>query len=164
MAIALHKVGLKRGDVFADLGCGTGKIAIEASRIAATVHAVDIRREAVDVARANIEANGSGNIFLHEMNSVQFLRECDGLDCAFVGGTKNIEEVLELLSRKATGRVVVDAVMISSLHRTVEKMKELDMFKEALQVQVSRSQDIAGGFMFKPIDPVFIVVGEVASC
>jgi cobalt-precorrin-6B (C15)-methyltransferase len=40
-------------------------------------------------------------------------------------------------------------------------MVELDIFKEAVQVQVSRSYGLAGSVMFRPIDPVFIIVGEV---
>jgi len=33
-----------------------------------------------------------------------------------------------------------------------------------VQVQVSRSHPIAGSIMFKPIDPVFIIVARGTAC
>lgn len=40
-------------------------------------------------------------------------------------------------------------------------MKELEIFREVVHVQVSRSYELVGDIMFKPINPVYIIVGEV---
>jgi len=160
MAIALQKLQMKEGDVFADLGCGTAKVAVEAARTASRVYAVDMRDEAIEASRKTIAANAADNVELIHKNSADFLRDCEPLDCAFIGGTRDLEAVLGLLAPRLRGRVVVNAVMISSLNRAVEALKGLDMFVEAIHVQVSRTHPIAGGVMFKPIDPVFIIVGE----
>ncbi len=164
MAISLMKLGLRRGDVFADIGCGTGKVALAASSIASRVHAIDVREEAIEHARSSIEEAGVSNIVLHHQNAVDFLADSEDLDCAFVGGSKDLEEVLNLLAEKVRRRVVVNAVMLSTLNRAVECMQRLEKFKEAVQVQVSLYSPIGDGMMFKPIDPVFIVVGEVNQC
>ncbi len=164
LAISLMKLGLRRGDVFADIGCGTGKVALAASSLASRVHAVDLRKEAIDHARASIEAAGASNIVLHHSSAVDFLSDSEDLDCAFVGGSKDLEEVLGLLARKTKRSVVVNAVMLSTLNLAVETMQRLGIFQEVVQVQVSRSYPIAGGMMFKPIDPVFIVVGGFDQC
>ncbi len=81
------------------------------------------------------------------------------IDTAFVGGSKELSEVLTILKKKGTRKIVVNAVMLSTLNKAVERMDELGMFDEVVQVQVSRSHRIAGSIMFRPIDPVYIIVG-----
>ena len=43
MVVSLFKLGLKCGDVFADIGRSTGKVAIHAARTAGKVYAIDRR-------------------------------------------------------------------------------------------------------------------------
>jgi cobalt-precorrin-6B (C15)-methyltransferase len=164
MAVALQKLGLREGDRFADIGCGTAKVSIAASRLVKDVVAVDDRPEAIEVAKAEIAASGRDNIRLMEMTATEFLCQPIDLDCAFVGGTRDLDEVLTLLSLKVRRTIVVDVVMLGSLNRAIESMQRLGIFKEAIQVNISRSHQIAGGIMFKPIDPVFIIVGSVEKC
>jgi cobalt-precorrin-6B (C15)-methyltransferase len=38
-------------------------------------------------------------------------------------------------------------------------MQQLSMFREVVQVMVSRSYPLAGSVIFRPLDPVFIIVG-----
>jgi cobalt-precorrin-6B (C15)-methyltransferase len=61
------------------------------------------------------------------------------------------------------GRIVVNAVMVGTLHEAIASMQRLEIFVEAVHLQVSRSAGIAGGVMFKPINPVYIIVGG-AGC
>ena len=56
------------------------------------------------------------------------------------------------------GRIVVNAVMVGTLHEAIVSMQRLGIFIEAVHIQVSRSAGIAGGVMFKP-NPVYIIVG-----
>ncbi|MCD1295403.1 cobalt-precorrin-6Y C(15)-methyltransferase [Methanocella sp. CWC-04] len=159
MAISLYKLGLKKGDVFADIGCGTGKVSIDASKLANKVYAIDRRDEAIEYAKTLAASSGAAGIEFLKGNALEFLGPIECLDCAFVGGSKDLEKVLELLSAKVKGNIVVNAVMPDTLKTAVDTMRRLGIFKEAINVQVSRSYDIAGGFMFKPIDPVYIIVG-----
>jgi cobalt-precorrin-6B (C15)-methyltransferase len=159
MAISLYKVGLRHGDTFADIGCGTGKVAVYASRTAGIVYAVDMRSEAIECARQGAVEAGASNVRFFEGESLDFLESIGYLDCAFVGGTKRLGETLEALSKKVSGNIVVNAVRVEALNEAIVTMKRLGIFKEALHVQVSRSYDIGGGTMFRPIDPVYIIVG-----
>jgi cobalt-precorrin-6B (C15)-methyltransferase len=43
-------------------------------------------------------------------------------------------------------------------------MQELGIFDEVVQVQIARSHAIAGSIMFRPIDPVYVIVGTGAAC
>jgi cobalt-precorrin-6B (C15)-methyltransferase len=87
----------------------------------------------------------------------------DYIDCAFVGGTKNIVSVLEILVEKKARSIVVNAVRIETVVRTIEAMKKLGIFDEVVHISVSRSTPIAGETMFKPENPVYIVVGKTKN-
>jgi cobalt-precorrin-6B (C15)-methyltransferase len=43
-------------------------------------------------------------------------------------------------------------------------MQRLGIFREVIHVQVSRSYGIGKSIMFKPIDPVYVIVGTGAAC
>ncbi|KAA0008598.1 MAG: methyltransferase [Thermoplasmata archaeon] len=53
---------IKEGSIVLDMGTGSGIIAIEASRKASIVVAVDVNPEAIEIARKNAEINGRNNI------------------------------------------------------------------------------------------------------
>lgn len=161
MAVSLLKLNIKEGDVLADIGCGTAKISIEASDKCSSIYAIDRRAEAVEYAKEEIEKAGKENIILIHGEASTVLDEIGTLDCAFLGGSGNIEVILEKLKEIVSGRIVVNAVLLDTVSRTVNKMKELGIFLEVVHVQVSRSYELVGDIMFKPINPVYIIVGEV---
>jgi cobalt-precorrin-6B (C15)-methyltransferase len=159
MAVSLAKLGIRPGDRVVDVGCGTGKVSIAASRTAGTVYAIDRRAEAVAYARQEAAAGGAGNIEFLEGDAVDVLPKLGPLDAAFVGGSRRLPEVLEILARMVRGRIVVNAVMVGTLNEAIVSMQRLGIFIEAVHLQVSRSAGIAGGVMFKPLNPVYIIVG-----
>jgi cobalt-precorrin-6B (C15)-methyltransferase len=42
-------------------------------------------------------------------------------------------------------------------------MQDLGIFNEAVHVQISKSYELAGGIAFKPINPVYIIVGDTGK-
>ncbi len=163
MAVSLAKLGIRPGDRVVDVGCGTGKVAIAASKVAERVYAIDRRSEAVAYARAGAARAGAGNVEFFEGDAVEVLPGIGRLDAAFVGGSRRLPEVLDLLADQVRGRIVVNAVMVETLQSAITSMQRLGIFVEAVHLQVSRSAGIADGVMFKPINPVYIVVGG-AEC
>lgn len=166
IAVSLSKFGLEDGSTFIDIGCGTGAISIEASKLARNlrIYGLDARAEAIDVAAQNFENHGLTNAtLLHGEASLILNDKTDigTIDYAFVGGTKNIRRVLEILSEKKVRRIVVNAVRIETVVRTIDAMKELEIFDEVLHVAVSRGAPITGETMFKPENPVYIIVGKM---
>jgi cobalt-precorrin-6B (C15)-methyltransferase len=165
IAVSLSKLGLRDGDRFADVGCGTGSVSIAATRLARdlTIYAIDAREEALRATEVNFKNFNieNGRIFAGEASDILGSGELiDSVDCAFVGGTKNIGIVLEKLVQKNARSIVVNAVRIETVVRTIEAMKKLGIFDEVVHLAVSRSAPIAGETMFKPENPVYIIVGK----
>lgn len=168
IAVSLSKLGLRDGDRFADVGCGTGSVSIEAAKIARnlTIYAIDARKEALKATETNFKNFNIVNarILAGEASDILGSNDLiDSIDCAFVGGTKNISSILEMLVKKKARSIVVNAVRIETVVKTIEAMKELGIFDEAVHISVSRSAPIAGETMFKPENPVYIVVGKTQN-
>ena len=164
MAVSLLKMGITGNDTVLDLGCGTGKIAIAAAARAKRVYAVDRRPEAIAFARKAAEIAGAGNIEFFLGEAADFLATSPVADCAFVGGSRQIDTILPVLAGKVRRTIVVNAVLVSTLSTVTDTMQALGIFREAVQVQVSRSHPLGKSVMFRPIDPVYIIVGAGAAC
>jgi cobalt-precorrin-6B (C15)-methyltransferase len=159
MAVSLAKLSLHKSDIMADIGCGTGTVAIEAARKVQKVYAVDLREEAVAETRDLARSHGITNLEVCLGHGADFVKGLPHIDAAFIGGSRDLARVLSELSEKSVRAVVVNAVLLSTLHESVTTMQELSMFREVIHVSVSRSVPLAGGLMLRPLDPVYIIVG-----
>lgn len=161
IAIVLSKLELHDGDIFFDVGCGTGAISIQASSLVKNllITAIDARKEAIDIADKNFKRFRTPSVNLILGESSHIIAQAEKIDCAFVGGSKNIIEVLNALAAKNTRKIVVDAVRLETTVRVIQRMKELGIFHEVIHITVSRGTELVGETMFKPENPVFIIVG-----
>jgi cobalt-precorrin-6B (C15)-methyltransferase len=144
-----------------DIGCGSGTVSIAASRLAKHVIAIDNRDDAINATSQNIKECGIKNITILKGDANILLPDID-MDCAFIGGSKNIKQVLEILikqKKNSNVRFVVSAVKIETVSLAMEIMKKDNFLKELLQIQISRGNELAGGTMLKPENPIFLVVG-----
>jgi cobalt-precorrin-6B (C15)-methyltransferase len=164
MAISLFKMGLSKKDVVLDLGCGTGKVSIALAQVVQKVYAVDRRPEAIRYAQGGAQKAGVKNIEFFSGEAMDFLESDLTFDCAFIGGSKQIAEVLPRIAQKVRRTIVVNAVLTGTLSTVVETMQRLGIFREVVHVQVSRSHGMGTSIMFKPIDPVYVIVGKGTAC
>ncbi len=164
MAVSLFKLGLRNTDTVLEIGCGTGKISIAAAQQAKKIFSIDKRPEAIKIARESAQNTTLLNIEFHCTDAAEFLESDRVFDCAFVGGTQQLAWILPVLAKKVRRTIVINAVLLSTLAQAVETLQKLGIFCEVVQVQVARSHEIAGSIMFKPIDPVYVIVGKGTAC
>jgi cobalt-precorrin-6B (C15)-methyltransferase len=164
MAVSLFKLGLRSTDTVLEIGCGTGKVSVAAAQRVKKVFSLDKRPEAIKTAREAAEKNPLHNIEFFCTDAVDFLASDRIFDCAFVGGTQQLARILPVLAKKVRRTIVVNAVLLSTLSQAVVTMQQLGILCEVVQVQVARSHAIAGSIMFKPIDPVYVIVGKGTAC
>ncbi len=160
ITLALSKLHIKPTDVFADIGCGSGSVSISAAGLAKHVLAIENRDEAILATNENIKECGISNITVLKGDAAELLQNKD-IDCAFVGGSKNILQVLEILMENVP-RFIVSMARIETVYHVIEILKKNNQFKELLLIQLSRGSELSGGTMLKPENPVFLIVG--GSC
>jgi len=164
MAVSLMKLGLISTDTVLEIGCGTGKVSIEIARHVTRVFSLDKRPEAIELATKTAREAGTRNIDFFLADAADFLKNDRIYDCAFLGGTQDLDAILPVLAQKVKRTIVINAVMISTLYRAVTALKDLGIFSDAVQIQVGRSHDIAGSIMFRPIDPVYVITARGDAC
>jgi cobalt-precorrin-6B (C15)-methyltransferase len=160
ITVALSKLNLKPTDIFADIGCGSGSVAIAAARLVKHVYVIDNRDEAVRATSENVKECDMNNVSVLKGDAASLLENLD-IDCAFLGGSKNIEQVIAVLIRKGA-RFVVSAVRLETAALALGVMKKNSGFRELVQIQLSRDNKLGNGTMLKPENPVFLLVG--GSC
>jgi len=159
ITIALSKLSMKPTDTFADIGCGSGSVSIRSSPYVKKVYAIDNRDEAIHATSKNIEECGAGNITILKGEASTLLCDLE-IDCAFVGGSKNMENILSILMDKVS-QFVVSAVKIETVALVLKILRNNEKFKELIQIQLSRGNELGGGIMLMPENPVFLIVGGI---
>lgn len=154
IGVIFAKLKPTREDVFADIGCGTGGVSEFFAPFVKKVFAVDSDEKVVEEAKRRL--NGL-NCEVICMNGLDFLKEYE-YDLVFFGGTKRIEEMLGIACKKAK-KIVVNAARIEVALKAMEKIKSLGFDGEILALNIWQGYELAGGTAFKPLNPVFVVVG-----
>ncbi len=155
--IAMGKLNIRPGDVFLDIGCGSGAVSLAASRFTDKIYGIDVRAEAVQLSRSKVPC---GAFFLGD--AAQILPTMPEIDRCFIGGTRNLESFFPLLMEKARPgfAVVIDLARIGVAHKAALMMKRAGIFQELLQIHICRGYDLAGDIALRPVNPIFMVIGR----
>ena len=83
-------------------------------------------------------------------------------DRVFIGGSSgNLSEIIQYIAMlNPDVRICVSAVLLETLHETLEIFDELGFETDAVQVAVTRTEKIAGRRMMKAGNPVWIITGS----
>jgi cobalt-precorrin-6B (C15)-methyltransferase len=155
--IAMGKLNILPGNVFLDLGCGSGAVSLAASRYTDRIYGIDVREGAVKASKVKVP----GGVFLWG-DASDLLAGLPQIDRCFIGGTRQIEVFFsKIMERASPGCIIVaNLARIGIASNVTELMKAHGVFQELLQIQISRGYDLAGDFALKPINPIFMVVGR----
>ncbi len=137
---SIIRLGLKEGDLFYDIGGGTGSVAIEAAALSPKTEVVTFEKkpQAAELIRKNIERAGLYNVTVVEGNAGDKLRDRQAPDCVFIGGSGGeLEDILKILKDKKKGiRYVINAVSLETVEEVRNILKEYDP-ADAQQVMIS---------------------------
>ena len=155
--IAMGKLNIQPGQVFLDIGCGSGAVSAAAARYTDRVFGIDRREQAIEISRAALP---SGQFFCGEAAAI--LPGLPGIDRCFIGGTRGIDEFFPLLLERASpGAVIVaDLARLGIAARLARMMKDAGIFEELIQIHISRGYELAGDIALRPANPIFMVIGR----
>ena len=162
--LSLVKARIKPDAVVYDIGAGTGSLSIEAARLApqGEVYAIERTAEGVKLIRANGANFGVTNLMVIEAEAPEGLDKLPAADAVLIGGTgSRLAEIMDAVSLKLKpeGRIVLNCITIQTLMQCIDYMRSHsdEYIYEAIQVQVTRLQQVGTYDMAKANNPIYIV-------
>lgn len=162
--LSLVKAQIAPDAVVYDIGAGTGSLSIEAARLASKgeVYAIERSSEGINLIRANAANFAVTNMQVIQAEAPDGLADLPEADAILIGGSgSRLPEILETVTPKLkqTGRLVLNCITVQTLMQCIEFMRQhSDIYiYEAIQVQVTRLQQVGTYDMAKANNPIYIV-------
>lgn len=160
--VALSQLDLHPGDVFWDVGAGSGSVAIEAAGLVAPGPSYAIEQDTADyhLIVANAAQFGVSNVKPVFGTAPAVFADLPAPDAVFVGG--NGGEVARLLEAafaalRPGGRLVTNVGTLEMLTATYAVMKRLGGGVEVLLMNLSRGVEQLEALRFEAINPTFLL-------
>jgi precorrin-6Y C5,15-methyltransferase (decarboxylating) len=161
-AVALGQLDLHPGNVFWDVGAGSGSVAIEAAGLVAPGPAYAIEQDPADyhLIVANADTFGVTNVKPVSGTAPEVFGSLPAPDAVFVGG--NGGEVARLLEAcfmalRPGGRLVTNVGTVEMLGATYSVLKRLGGGVEVLLVNLSRGVEQLESLRFEAVNPTFLL-------
>ena len=162
--LSLVKAQIAPDAVVYDIGAGTGSLSIEAARLApkGEVYAIERSSEGINLIRANAANFAVTNMQVIQAEAPDRLADLPEADAILIGGSgSRLPEILGTVTPKLkqTGRLVLNCITVQTLMQCIEFMRQhSDIYiYEAIQVQVTRLQQVGTYDMAKANNPIYIV-------
>ena len=162
--LSLVKARIKPDAVIYDIGAGTGSLSVEAARLApqGTVYALERNDEGVGLIRANAANFAVPNVKVIETEAPAGIERLPDADTVLIGGSgSKLEGILDAVTPKLKpdGRIVLNCITVQTLMQCIDYMRgHSDSYVyEAIQVQVTRLQQLGPYDMAKAANPIYIV-------
>ncbi|HVL12622.1 MAG TPA: precorrin-6y C5,15-methyltransferase (decarboxylating) subunit CbiE [Gemmata sp.] len=167
-AVALAQLDLHAGDVFWDVGAGSGSVAIEAAALVAPGPSYAIEQDSADyhLIVANAEAFGVSNVRPVFGTAPEVFAGLPPPDAVFVGG--NGGEVARLMEAcyaalRPGGRLVTNVGTLEMISATYAALKRLGGRVEVLLMNLSRGVEQLESLRFEAVNPTVLLRVEKAG-
>jgi precorrin-6Y C5,15-methyltransferase (decarboxylating) len=161
-AVALSQLDLSSGDVFWDVGAGSGSVAIEAATLVAPGPSYAIEQDSADyhLIVANAEAFGVHNVRPVFGTAPEVFAGLPAPDAIFVGG--NGGEVSRLMEAchaalRPGGRLVTNVGTLEMLSATYATLKRIAGRVDVLLMNLARGVEQLESLRFEAVNPTMLI-------
>ena len=158
--LSLALSGIGTGDVFVDIGAGTGSIAVQAALLGAEVYAIEREAAGVALIRKNAEKFGVQIQILHGSAPEQ-LAGIQKIDACFIGGSGGqLRPIVEDAHRRLLpgGRIAANFIRPDAMTQFTGLLKELACVSVETRLLQAAVSDALG--MLRGQNPIFLVSGR----
>ena len=159
--LVLMNLELRKDSIVWDIGAGSGSVAIESALIAreGKVYAVETNEECIDMCYENIKSFNTDNVEVIHALAPSGVDKLPAPDAVFIGGTKGkMKEIIELSYQKLKeeGIIVISAILMDSIVKIIEILKENNFDYEVQLIQISRGHNIANSKRYDALNPIHL--------
>ena len=164
-AVTLSKLQLQDDLVMWDIGAGSGSVSIEASNLLPNgrIFALERNPQCVAFINENLQKFCTRNVKLIEAYAPDGLEDLPDPDRVFIGGAGGkLEEIIDLVDKrlKPEGLIVLNAVTLDTLTKSVEFLEDHGYFVEATCVNISKTRKLTEFKLFEAHNPVYIIAAR----
>jgi precorrin-6B C5,15-methyltransferase / cobalt-precorrin-6B C5,C15-methyltransferase len=160
--IALGYLALHPGDVFWDIGAGSGSVALEAARLDASLQIFAIERSDSALAQIidNIRAFGLPNIRPISGEAPESLADLPDPNAVFIGGSGGrLDALIPVVVQRlqSGGRIVMNCITLEHFQLGWERLKQHGLQVDATSIQLAHAQPIGTLHRFASDSPLFVL-------
>lgn len=162
--ISISKMNLKEDSFVLDIGCGTGSITVQASKIAkqGKVLAIEKEEEAYNITKNNVEKFECNNVMVLNKKATNALYalydEEVEFDSIFIGGSSGeLEEIIKICDNilSSDGTIVMNFITLDNAYKAIEAMKKLNYKVDVSMVNISKNR--GDTLMMISLNPIYII-------
>lgn len=166
--LTLAYLELRGGDVFWDVGAGSGSVALEAARLSPSLRVFAIERD--PAAALHIEENAK-NLGLTRVQIVrgeapEALAGLPAPNAVFIGGSGGrLAKILEAVATQLLpgGRLVLNCITLENFSVAWDWLRSRGWHVEATTVQLAHSRPLGNLTCFEPEKPITIVRAQKSA-
>ncbi len=155
-AVSIGKLNLDKNDIVVDVGCGSGGMTVEIAKRCKFVYAIDYLDDAIELTKQNLAKFNIKNCQVIKGKAEDVLDELE-FNKAFIGGTKNIEKIIEILDKKGINHIVANTIVLENAVKIMNELENKGYDVEAVNVFISYAKKIPSGHMFLAKNPITII-------
>ncbi len=157
--LTLVELALSSGEVFWDIGAGSGSVGIEAARAYPDVQvfAVEKRAQLIPIIQENLRRFPCPNYHLQHGVAPAALADWPDPDAVFIGGSGgNMQRILESVKARLRpgGRLVINLATLESVPPLLEALPGARL----THIQISRGVPLQDKTRLQPLNPVLMIV------
>jgi precorrin-6Y C5,15-methyltransferase (decarboxylating) len=160
--LVLGYLEFEAGQVFWDIGAGSGAVSIEAARLSPSlqIHAIDKEPQALAHIKENVQRFRLANVQAVAGEAPEILAGLPDPDRIFIGGSGGrLLDILETACRrlKPEGRLVLNCITLETFTSAWSWLSERNLHPEVTSVQLAHAAPLGKMHAFAADRPLFII-------